>query len=138
MPSRAALPISRFVSALTRLDDALAQPENEFVRDAIVQRFEFTFELGWKAMQAHLLDLGTATGAPRQSIRAAVAVGLIGEADAGAWLSMLDARNLTTHTYREEMAAEIVRDVRERHVATLRALARIFADADAPPSSQSL
>ena len=33
--------------ALTRLDGALAQPVNEFVRDSAIQRFEFTFELDW-------------------------------------------------------------------------------------------
>ena len=135
MTTRSDLPVSRFVTALARLDDALAQPDDEFVRDAIVQRFEFSFELGWKAMQAHLLDLGTPTGAPRPAIRAAVAVGLLGEPDANAWLAMLDARNLTMHTYREEMAIEIVRDVRERHVATLHALAQAFADTGRPPAA---
>lgn len=30
-------------SALARLTDALAQPPNEYVRDASIQRFEFTF-----------------------------------------------------------------------------------------------
>ena len=29
--------------ALTRLEGALAQPVNEFVRDSAIQRFEFTF-----------------------------------------------------------------------------------------------
>ena len=34
--------------ALLRLDEALKQPENDFVRDAAIQRFEFCFELAWK------------------------------------------------------------------------------------------
>jgi hypothetical protein len=32
-------------TALSRLDLALAQPVNEFVRDSSIHRFEFTFEL---------------------------------------------------------------------------------------------
>ena len=32
-------------TALERLEHALAQPVNEFVRDSAIQRFEFTFEL---------------------------------------------------------------------------------------------
>ena len=40
-------------TALTRLEGALAQPVNEFVRDSAIQRFEFTFELFWKSLKAY-------------------------------------------------------------------------------------
>ena len=33
--------------ALGRLEEALASPENALVRDAGIQRFEFSFELAW-------------------------------------------------------------------------------------------
>ena len=39
-------------SAILRLSEALRQPEDEFIRDAAIQRFEFCFELLWKAIQA--------------------------------------------------------------------------------------
>jgi hypothetical protein len=35
--------------ALSRMDRALAQPANEFVRDSAIQRFEFSFEVFGKA-----------------------------------------------------------------------------------------
>lgn len=50
--SRAGLLLDDLRRAIARLDDALAQPENEYLRDAAIQRFEFSFELAWKAAQA--------------------------------------------------------------------------------------
>lgn len=34
-----------------RLAGAVAQPESDLVRDATIQRFEFTFEVVWKALE---------------------------------------------------------------------------------------
>lgn len=34
--------------AAARLREAVAEPENAIVRDAVIQRFEFSFELVWK------------------------------------------------------------------------------------------
>jgi hypothetical protein len=39
--------------AAASLATALAAPESEFVRDSIVKRFEFTYELSWKLMRRH-------------------------------------------------------------------------------------
>ena len=45
-------------TALMRLEGALAQPVNEFVRDSAIQRFEFTFELFWKSLKAYAEESG--------------------------------------------------------------------------------
>ena len=34
--------------SVSRLSEAVAQPESELIRDATIQRFEFTFEVVWK------------------------------------------------------------------------------------------
>ncbi|MBI5017268.1 MAG: nucleotidyltransferase substrate binding protein [Deltaproteobacteria bacterium] len=39
-------------TAADRLQQALDRPEDEFLRDACIQRFEFSFELSWKGVQA--------------------------------------------------------------------------------------
>ena len=43
------LALQQFESALTRLHEVVAMSETDVVRDAMIQRFEFTFETAWKA-----------------------------------------------------------------------------------------
>ena len=47
----------QFSQALTALKDALVQPKNEYMRDSVIQRFEFTLDLAWKAAQTYLLEI---------------------------------------------------------------------------------
>ena len=49
----AARRIAILSQALVRLQEALSVPEDPIVRDACIQRFEFTFEMAWRAIQAH-------------------------------------------------------------------------------------
>lgn len=91
--------------ALSRLDHALAQPVNEFVRDSAIQRFEFTFELFWKSLKAYAEESGLEAFSPRDSLRVAFQLGLIQET--GEWFRMLEDRNLTSHTYNEATAETI-------------------------------
>ncbi len=91
--------------AVKRLADALAQPKNEFIRDSAIQRFAFTFELTWKVLKRYLAVLGVEVRSPRDAIRGAFEQGLI--PDDPVWLSMIELRNLTSHTYDEKVAERI-------------------------------
>jgi hypothetical protein len=55
-------------NAVKRLQEAVAQPENDLVRDAVIQRFEFTFELATRIYQHVVRDfvalLGRSSTAP--------------------------------------------------------------------------
>ena len=92
-------------TALSRLDLALAQPVNEFVRDSFIQRFEFTFELFCKSLKAYAEESGLEAFSPRDSIRIAFQLGVIQESPE--WFRMLEDRNLTSHTYNEATADSI-------------------------------
>ena len=43
-----------FARAITRLEQALALPKDDIVRDSAIQRFEICFELCWKFLKAYL------------------------------------------------------------------------------------
>lgn len=102
-------------SALARLGDALAQPKTEWTRDAAIQRFEFTCELAWRAVGRFAKDEGIESGSPRQAIRAAFKLGWID--DDALWLSMLNDRNRTSHTYHEKTAEQIYANLARYHAA---------------------
>lgn len=119
--------VNQFRDAVDKLDDVLRQKKDEYMRDSAIQRFEFTFELAWKAMKAYLeSEKGLKVHSPRDAIRAAFQVGLIGEEIA--WIEMIETRNLTSHVYREEMA-ERVYGCLPRYLVLLKSLAENFASA---------
>ena len=101
----AARRIAIFSQALARLEQALGVPEDAIVRDACIQRFEFTFEMAWKAIQAHARAQGLSCVSPRDCLRTAFRLGLV-EDDPG-WMAMVEDRNRTTHTYDEASARAI-------------------------------
>ena len=95
--------------ALERLQQITELPQiGEIERDAVIQRFEFSFEAVWKAAQFHLLTVeGLDVASPKAAMRACREVGLLDEQEAMQALQMADDRNLTVHTYNEQLAAQI-------------------------------
>ncbi len=74
-------------------------------RDAAIQRFEYSFEAVWKAVQLYLSqEEALSIGSPKGCIRASREVGFLDESEAETALKMADARNLTAHTYDEGVA----------------------------------
>jgi nucleotidyltransferase substrate binding protein (TIGR01987 family) len=77
-------------------------------RDAAIQRFEFSFEACWKAGKQFLFDIeGLDIGSPKGVIRSFREIGIFSEDETVLGLKMVDDRNLTVHTYNEELAIEI-------------------------------
>lgn len=97
--------IKSFQKAQQQLLKALVQPKDEFVRDSAIQRFEFTFELFWKILSQYAAREGIEVNSPRSSIREAFRLKIIG--NDGRYLEMLESRNLSAHTYEEELAEEL-------------------------------
>lgn len=94
-----------FEKALNQLEKALKQPKSEYIRDAVIQRFEFTYELAWKTIKAYLSTLDLTVLSPKEALKIAYQQGLI--TDAAAWSELHVKRNLTSHTYDEILADEI-------------------------------
>ena len=95
-------------NAITRLEEVLNAPELsqiEYMRDAAIQRFEFTIELFWKTLRKILFHEKVESTTPRDTLSKAYQYSLIDDEDA--WLMMLDDRNNTSHAYKEEEAKVI-------------------------------
>lgn len=98
--------------ALSRLKEASVLPADQTInQDATIQRFEFTFELSWKIMQGIVNENIKDVYGPKQVIREAAKLGLI--SDPEKWFLFLRQRNMSIHTYREEIAKEVYVSAKE-------------------------
>ena len=112
---------SQFQRALGRLHEVAALEQNDILRDSLIQRFEFSFELAWKAMFYWLRDDGeTVPEMVRPVIQTAFRCQLI--ADPEVWERIKDCRNETSHTYDEEKAVEVAAFIRAHALGTFDAL----------------
>jgi nucleotidyltransferase substrate binding protein (TIGR01987 family) len=126
---RFALALGQFEKALARLHEILVMPEDTVVRDALIQRFEFTFEAAWRAAYRWLRARGADVSEEAFAVLPrAFANRLI--TDEAAWSELRKKRNQTSHTYQEALAVEVAAFVRGDGVrcfnellATLRARA---------------
>ena len=99
--------------ALKTLRDISQGPYSVIVRDAAIQRFEYTFEAFWKFLRDYLREYeGITCNSPKSCFREAISAGLINEEQTMTCLEMTDDRNLTSHTYIEEVADQIFKKIR--------------------------
>ena len=123
--SRAAEKTAQLQNAVSRLKEAIAEYHktlSQTVRDGAIQRFEFCAELAWKAAQDHLEEQGYLdVHSPKAVMRKAYLEGLV--TDEAGWLSLLDARNKTSHLYDDAMADTVFHAIESAYLALLEALA---------------
>jgi nucleotidyltransferase substrate binding protein (TIGR01987 family) len=103
-----------FESALGSLkkavDRATGAPDDEEVRDAVIQRFEYTFELAWKMIKRQLevesaIPSEIDTLSFRSLMREAAEKGMIQSFEP--WMVYREQRNITSHTYSQEKAESV-------------------------------
>ncbi|NUN07359.1 MAG: nucleotidyltransferase substrate binding protein [Bdellovibrio sp.] len=88
--------------AVKNLNEAILQPKDDFLRDAVIRRFTLSVELAWKTSKK---IMGTATSAPKEVVREMAQNGYIPTVDL--WLQAIDMRNISSHTYKEELAEKV-------------------------------
>jgi nucleotidyltransferase substrate binding protein (TIGR01987 family) len=100
--------------ALDTLREIVNEPYTIIVRDAAIQRFEYTFEALWKFLKEYLQEKeGIVCSSPKACFREIFTVGLVTEEEAVRFLQMTDDRNMTSHTYKEEVARMIYGKLKE-------------------------
>lgn len=113
----------QFKKAHLRLREALSiKGESDIKRDAVIKRFEFTYELIWKLYKKIARVQKLDYFSPKASFQFAFKSGLIEDEDL--YLEIIDARNKTTHVYSEEEAKEIYNFIKEKVVKAFAAAER--------------
>ena len=116
-----------FASALTQLQVAIdaraSEPGNAFIRDAVIQRFEFTYELSVKTVKRYLRSIAASNDEVdelsfRELLRRAGDFKLI-HGDVLKWLDYRQARTDSVHTYNEIRAVEVAATAEEFAVEAL-------------------
>ena len=109
------LDITSLEKAVASLEAALARqartPDDDMIRDACIQRFEFTYELTHKMLKRFLeatsADPAAFDAMPFQDlIRTGSERGLL-RSDWSRWKLFRTARSITSHTYDEDKAREV-------------------------------
>jgi nucleotidyltransferase substrate binding protein (TIGR01987 family) len=96
-----------FASLAAAVGLARARPLSDLEKQGLIQAFEFTHELAWNVMRDYFAYQGnTAITGSRDAVREAFSKGLLNDGEG--WMEMLQSRNLTSHTYNQAVADEIV------------------------------
>lgn len=116
---------NNFAKAFLQLQEAveLAQqrPLSKLEEQGLIQAFEFTHELAWNTLKDFLESRGVQPlYGSKDSTREAFKAGLIEKGEA--WMDMIQSRNLTSHTYDEPTAAQIVSAIRATYFTEFEAL----------------
>ncbi len=118
---------SNYVKAFNKLDQAVTKIKEDFeidedgnidedeflddiIKEGLIQRFEYTHELSWNVMKDYAAYQGNPdVGGSRDAVREAFQLQLIAEGKI--WMEMIISRNKTSHTYNEETANEIFKNI---------------------------
>jgi len=100
-----------FMKAFSQLREAVEltqqRPISKLEEQGLIQAFEYTHELAWNTLKDFLDARGVRRlYGSKDATREAFKIGLIENGEA--WMDMIKSRNLTSHTYDEAVASEIV------------------------------
>lgn len=122
---------NNFLRALQTVTEAVElakqRPLSRLEQQGLIQGFEFTHELAWNVLKDYLEEQGfVGLVGSKNATRTAFKNALISDGDA--WMDMIKARNLSSHTYNIEVAEGIAQDVLTRFYPAFATLAQTFAE----------
>jgi nucleotidyltransferase substrate binding protein (TIGR01987 family) len=127
---------TEFDRAVNALDEALQLLQSsggdeklrKALRDSLIQRFEFCYELAWKCLKLWLEDKGVDARNPKDVLRESAGQGFLH--DVAGWTAVHENRNLTSHTYDEAQAEKVAAFVVETGAALFWSLRATLAARD--------
>ncbi len=106
--------LTNFTKALKTLEEAVdlyhERQLSNLEKQGLIQGFEFTHELAWKTIKDFFTEKGNNDiYGSRDATREAFNNGLISNGEQ--WMKMIESRNLSSHTYNNEISDDIVEKV---------------------------
>ncbi|MBW9158059.1 nucleotidyltransferase substrate binding protein [Clostridium tagluense] len=110
--------LKRAYDRLKEVSD-LYDGRNEIIRDSLIQRFEFTYELTHKTLKEFMNFQGVTleNSFPRTIFKKAYVNNII--SDELVWINLLEDRNSTSHIYNEKLANEIAERIANKYVDSI-------------------
>lgn len=100
--------MARVIGVMER-KGSMDEDEEEGLKWGVIQSFEFTHELAWKVMKDYAEYQGVVElRGSRDAFRWALQAGLI---DDKGWMKSIEARNLTSHDYDEDVAERVYDEI---------------------------
>ncbi|EDM23483.1 nucleotidyltransferase [Caminibacter mediatlanticus TB-2] len=118
--SEVLLRINNFKKALNRLEEGIKKAKDSLDKDGVIQRFEFTVELLWKALRSILLYQGIECYSSRNCIKEAFKANLINDDEI--ILDMIEDRNIFSHVYDEDKSELIFERIKNVYLPYLKNL----------------
>lgn len=116
-------PTHNFKSTLDELSKYLELPiQNDRDIAGIIQAFEFTFEQAWKSIQKIAHSQGVEIGSPKAAFSYALQNSWISSSEESLWLQLLKDRNLTSHTYQEDLAQQVLSRIQSNYLKMFQGL----------------
>jgi nucleotidyltransferase substrate binding protein (TIGR01987 family) len=109
------LDLTSFTKAADRLTEAIhalrISPEDAFIRDAVIQRFEFTYEIAYKMLKRYLeMTAQNPQAIEAMSFQHIIRTGCEKEllrSEVARWQEYRKARSTTSHAYDEDKARAV-------------------------------
>jgi nucleotidyltransferase substrate binding protein (TIGR01987 family) len=107
------LELAQLERAYKRFEEVLKRDplKDDIAIDASIQRFEFTYELGWKTLRRFLSLEGVIAATPKEVLQEAFRLGWLIEGDAF-WSQIIKDRNMTSDTYDQKIALSVYQRVK--------------------------
>lgn len=113
--------------------DPMAQKYYKQMRNSAIQCFEFSIDTLWKLLKEYLLyvhKIQLSPPSPKAAFQEALRVNLINHSQLDVFFNIVDARNITSHTYNEKLAEQISKELPEYYILMQSVLDKIKLNND--------
>ncbi|MBU4360533.1 nucleotidyltransferase substrate binding protein [Candidatus Parcubacteria bacterium] len=118
-----------FEKAIQTLKESLEIEQNDFIKDAVIKRFEYSFELCWKTTKAFLSQkFGIDIYSPKECFRELRRNKLLNDDETEALLKMTNDRNEIIHTYNENFADELYKKITNKYYKSIEKVFEVVSE----------